>query len=444
VTIGGIVRNIPEHQYPLLRVNQSINQSIRSPGMAMARQFLALTAVAGTAILFLASNCYDSLHSFPRRLEIKTQSKSKPKSRILDDGTLFLARGAESPCAFFRRGLRNNITRIHYHFEDCVERQLGNRIGEHFGRYLLASAAHVPYTMTCGNNDNVYQVTNVRVSYHPFESVTKHLEVHNAQANVGNWTVFDVCRICNGLGWSCHDGIQAMSDVMREAMWILAHNTTTGQSFEPDDAVIHLRLGDALRGKWDEGIGLLPHEGYSILLKEAESLRGPIQSISIVTASFDKKYARSFDAKAILRERSAMVAYDFVRHLNELFPNATVTIHNGPDESSLKSYARLIRAKKVSICGSSTFCTLPVLANREGIGFVYRTERHNPWAVKAAEKYDNIKTWKVPRLTNNVIEQMDDSAILHWLRNQDAQAGEFIIGGAPLIRPRVMTNKVIQ
>jgi hypothetical protein len=414
--------------------------------MIRATHILTLSALAGAA-LFLTANEGSSLDSFVRRLDIDVASKpSEPRNVVLDDGTLFLLREAGTPCIFYQPGMKHNITRIHYHFDDCVERQLGNRIGEHFGRYLLANAAGVPYSMTCGDDDSVYQVTNVRIKDHTFESVTKHLEVHNLEARTiaENWTASEVCKRCHGLAWPCKDGMQAMSDIMRESMWALADNTTPGQSFEPDDAVVHLRLGDSLRGEWDEGIGLLPHEGYSILLKKAETLRGPIRTISIVTASFDKKYTRSFDAKAALRERSAMITYDLVQHFNMVFPNATVTIHNGPDETALKSYARLIRAKKVSVCGSSTFCTLPVLANREGIGFIFRAEKHNPWAVKAAEKYANIMTWKVPRLANHFIPMLDDVSLLHWLRNQDARAGEFTVGGYPLIRPRLNTSIVIQ
>ena len=125
--------------------------------------------------------------------------------------------------------------------------------------------------------------------------------------------------------------------------------------------------------------------------------------------------------------------------------HVTVTIHNGPEETPLKSYACLIRAKKVSVSGSSTFCTLPVLVNREGIGFIFRTKKHNPLAVKAATKYDKIMTWKVPRLAKHLISRLNNMQILRWLRNQDAQAGEHIIGEEPLIPPRLPgTKSVIQ
>jgi hypothetical protein len=51
--------------------------------------------------------------------------------------------------------------------------------------------------MTCGHDGDMYQVTNVRLQNVHFESVTKHLEVNNAESRAfgANLTVrFDVPR----------------------------------------------------------------------------------------------------------------------------------------------------------------------------------------------------------------------------------------------------------
>lgn len=375
---------------------------------------------------------------------------------IDESGTLQIHRKPEiPPCRFFtwsklgdRIEPEREIKAIHYHFDDCAENQLGNRLGEHYMFYLLANSARLPYQMSCGDpkasNDTVTITDPTSSLKGRFESVLRNIAVDLQEPGPvpkdpwggQEWGPQHVCQNCARGGWWCQLGLHVMVDVFVPDMKKLAYDTEIGNSFEPEDAVIHLRLGDALKGKKDENIGLLPHGAYIEILEQIEKESGSLKSIGVVTQPFKKKLVRSFDATSATLAKSRLVAFDLIEHIRSKFPQAIVSIHNGDDEIPLKSYARLIRAKKVAICGASTFCTMPVLAT-EGKGYLFRGEKHSPWAQHVADFQDNIRTFKVPRLANNYTDQLNDVQLLHWLRYQLPHAGEFAITGPPMIRNKL-------
>jgi hypothetical protein len=358
---------------------------------------------------------------------------------VVVNGTLFVPRKAgERLCMDILESEPGTFMRLHYHFEDCHEQQLGNRLGEHYGRYLLANAARMPYTMTCGSfQDHDYNQLLIHGDKERRPSVLRHLEVRNIFPGPVPKNKFgalisaqDMCHQCHLMNWACHKGMDAITDIVQQDMARLAALPYC-QSFEPDDAVLHLRLGDALEGRHDEGIGLLPHQAYASLIAEAEKERGTIKTISIVTQPFEVKYLRQFDRNTTLIRTSELVARDLQAFLSNRFPAAIVKIDNKA-ENSLKSFARLIRAKKVAICGSSTFCTMPVLGVTEGIGFVFRAQKHSPWAALATERYDNLRTWRAPRLANHIVQLMTEKELLSWLRTEDAN-GDQVIDAYPFL-----------
>jgi len=369
------------------------------------------------------------------------------------EGTLQIQRKPEiPPCRFFtwmkhddKIEPEREIKAIHYHFDNCAENQLGNRLGEHYMFYLLANSGRLPYKMTCGDpatsNETIAIIDPSSSHKGEYESVLRNIAVDLKEPGPvpidpwggQAWDPYTVCGHCARGGWWCKIGLNVMMDVIVPDMRKLAYETEIGKSFEPEDAVLHLRLGDALKGSKDEGIGLLPHGAYIEILEEAEKEQGPLTTIGIVTQPFKKKLVRSFDSSSATLAKSRLVAFDLVAQIKSKFPQAIVSIHNGDDEIPLKSYARLVRAKKVAICGPSTFCTMPVLAT-EGKGYLFRGEKHSPWAQHVAQFNDNIKMFKVPRLSNNYIDKLNDTQLLHWLRYQLAHAGEFTIAGPPLVR----------
>ena len=225
--------------------------------------------------------------------------------------------------------------------------------------------------------------------------------------------------------------------MVQDMQW-LAHHTDTAHRIQHDhdDAVIHVRLGDVFRGQNDQKIGLLPHGAYSDLLSQNEQQQddtGPLQSIGIVTQAFEKQHVRSFDKNARLLHRSQLVALDLQRHLQTLFPSAIVRIHNGPDETPLHSMVRLIQAKRIAICGPSTFCTLPTLATN-GKGYFFRGEKHSPWVHRLVRRFpERLESFTAPRLANNYTTVLSDEEILMWVRNQPTRMND-AISSPPLLR----------
>jgi hypothetical protein len=430
---------------------------------------------------FLLRTTMTMTHRYLNVMSTKATKTMKP-IYVDDDGYLQVRRMPEvPPCRYFTDFGRETkleiptttIRGIHYHFDDCAENQLGNRLGEHYLHYLLANSAQILYRMSCGGEDTagnkmmiqnnqstpLLNVTNSTTATYveiidptshqksKHQSVLRHLEVNRIVPGPvphdpwgGQvWEPSSVCQHCNRGGWWCHFGLNVMMDIIQEDMMKLSQ-TDVGQSFEPDDAVIHLRLGDALKGTKDERIGLLPHRTYQDMLDAVQREFGPIRTIGIVTMPFKRSLARSFDSGKVTLAKSKLVAHDLIDYLKGHFPNATVVLHSGPDEVPLKAFARLQRARKVAICGPSTFCTMPVLATSASVGYLFRGKKHSPWAMHVAQLSPNnhLRMYKVPRLANNYTEKLNHEQIVFWLRHQLPHVGEFTIDGPPLLRNDVV------
>jgi hypothetical protein len=209
-----------------------------------------------------------------------------------------------------------------------------------------------------------------------------------------------------------------------------------------DEAVIHLRLGDGLFSTHgtNEYKGVFPHETYVRLLRLAEEERGQLTSIGIITAPFKGDNVRQWDAG--YTSLSEMIALDLVRALKDAFPYATVHLHNRPDESIMESLARVVYARKVAICGCSTFCPYPLLISR-GIGFIYNPMgEQNIWVRNAAERYPNFRLFDTPMLNGMMISnlktgwELKHEEVLNWLRNQRVDVGNVDIVEEPLFRDK--------
>ena len=145
---------------------------------------------------------------------------------------------------------------------------------------------------------------------------------------------------------------------------------------------------------------------------------------------------------------SEMIAIDLVLALQNAFPQASVRIHNDPESTIMESLARLVHARKVTICGCSTFCPYPLLA-AEGIGYVYNPlGPQNAWVRKASEIYSNLRLFETPMLNGMMISNektgsaLSETDVMKWLRNQDITVGNVDIVEEPLFRTHEMTAGV--
>ena len=74
------------------------------------------------------------------------------------------------------------------------------------------------------------------------------------------------------------------------------------------------------------------------------------------------------------------------------------------DESTTTIFQRLIRANKISMCGVSAFCTYPVLANENGLAFLYKFPNHqNEWATNLSRTHMNVREWEAPLLGSTYV-----------------------------------------
>jgi len=109
--------------------------------------------------------------------------------------------------------------------------------------------------------------------------------------------------------------------------------------------------------------------------------------------------------------------------LEKRFPNARVSIRNGPGETIALSYARMVMANQ-TIVGLSTFGFFPAIATF-GQALIRRPSKNDlgGWLIKSniEQKANNVvlidePDW-LPTAKCKQIWQDDGSAVLEWFRN---------------------------
>jgi hypothetical protein len=382
------------------------------------------------------------------------EHEDKPK--ILNDGTYLIFQN-HFGLLFYDQYIKPNlcltlinepqkIKRVHYHGGKCKEfdSQFGNRLGWMYGIKMIANAARIPFHFTC----DIYhgEAANGAAYFMTLNPHGDGLGPIPTGINGQDLTLKDVCAPCKKsfCGWNGDSTFMA-SDVMISDWNRLAEDTSVSPIQDHDDAVIHLRLGDAMyaRSGISEDKGLFPHGTYIKLLKQAEEERGPIASIGLVTAPFKGQFVRAnFDLKST--STSAVIASELVTALQAAFPQAKITIHNSLDETIVQALSRVVHARKVAACGCSTFCPYPLLATK-GIGYMFGPEstRHhqNDWIYNAAQRYKNFRLFETPMLNGVVIDnhtnkKLEISQVLEWLQKQDPDVGNVDIMEEPIFRVR--------
>jgi hypothetical protein len=162
-----------------------------------------------------------------------------------------------------------------------------------------------------------------------------------------------------------------------------------------DDVVINFRGGDLFNSR---------HGGYGFMKFSAFSNRIPpnTKSIGIVTQPFDISFQqRGYDATHEKLHRHRVVVMALVDFLQEKFPQARVTIHNGRTETIALAYARMVMANQTMV-GITSFGVFPGISSF-GTGYIR----------KPIPKGPNIFLMNPPidQLADNVI-LMDDPDLL--------------------------------
>jgi hypothetical protein len=372
------------------------------------------------------------------------QQRSHDEVTFLEDGTAFLflsarTMGPSNDCAAIV-DRKDKVKRIHYHVASCnvFDKMFGNRLGTIYGMKMIANALRIPFEFTCtltgGQRPNgAAYLMNMNSNNDGFGPPPSR--------DGQEYTAEDVCqRLCSGrfCSWNFKNLDLASDDMVSDWKYL------TDPEFIPisdhDDAVIHLRLGDGLYSTYgqNEEKGLFPHGTYINLLKQAQLEKGTFNSIGIVTAPFKGAYLRSKDAG--YTSLSEMIALDLVSALQTEFPQAEVRLHNSPNGTIMESLARTVHARKVAVCGCSTFCPYALLATH-GIGFIYNpVGAQNGWVRNAAGRLENIRLFEAPLLNGLVIhnektgEKLPEPQVLGWVRKQDPNVGKIDICTHPIFR----------
>lgn len=306
----------PINEVPLTAENAEDVTSPRTPGWCIA--------------LLISSSCSGIFYTVDhhRRLSgmARPRMRSIPKHSLLfDDGTLFAALGDEPLCDFFTQGrrLHTQVKRLQLHLPSCNDSP--TQLDEYFKAMLLADAAQVPYTMTCGETmeDSLLSrlvIDNDKPGQLPKDS-TGHV-----------WTPTELCAAGN-------EGLRMARERIRRTLQAVVPKTTT------DDMVI----------QFDRSV---PISTYTELIAEKQFEYGTIESISIVGSG----------------------PHLLVKHLGRTFPG--IEIRTFDEHGTLLSlYSRLVHAKVAGVCSAPSLCGYAMIS---GVGGFLNQENCPLWIVKVS------------------------------------------------------------
>jgi len=380
------------------------------------KQLSHLLLIAAAALVLLNA---DILGSYGLHLNRILKDTGK-YGEILPDGTLFIPVGDERSRSKGQnlqervKGTRSlmckdlladfdekKLTRLHVETALCGDFSIGNMMPTLLSYNLAAHLAGLPFTFSCANSSPGIMFNMQKVEKAPLPILDDY-----------NLERFCTLQKREDMAY----GHYFVADAMRNQI-VQSQNLVS----EGDDAVIHVRLHDAFAPiTRTSQRGLFQHVAYSNMLKKAEQEKGEIQSISIVTQTFvEKKLDRDIDRQ--YAQRSEVVGRDLATHLRQEFPNAIVNIHNDwKNETTVTSYARLVLAKKIAICGCSTFCALPVASVQEGVmAYLLDSKDLNRFYPQyLAKNHDNIHLWKAPMLGGTEMKDLADTEVLDFLRDK--------------------------
>lgn len=116
-----------------------------------------------------------------------------------------------------------------------------------------------------------------------------------------------------------------------------------------DDSVLHFRCGDLVNST-HASFAWMKFASFSRHLNPAST-----KSIGIITQPFrNSSQVRDMDGEQEYGDKCLTMVQSFVQHLQERFPSARITVHNGPEETIALAYARMIMAEQ-TVTGISTF-----------------------------------------------------------------------------------------
>jgi hypothetical protein len=180
-----------------------------------------------------------------------------------------------------------------------------------------------------------------------------------------------------------------------------------------DDVAIHFRCGDVMGGENRNDFGMIRYNEYEKWISK------DARSIGILTQPFDKARNRNSDVGRV--ENCRQATFLLVRFLQLHYPNATISIHNGPTETLPLAYARLAMANQ-TFTSLSSFGIFPVMGTF-GQGYFQQGNRGvNPFSIHLPNLYPNMHMMKAKQIGSGTMRKMKLEEILAWFVAEDELA----------------------
>eukprot|EP00592_Proboscia_alata_P000329 CAMPEP_0194375512 /NCGR_PEP_ID=MMETSP0174-20130528/24049_1 /TAXON_ID=216777 /ORGANISM="Proboscia alata, Strain PI-D3" /LENGTH=406 /DNA_ID=CAMNT_0039155769 /DNA_START=120 /DNA_END=1340 /DNA_ORIENTATION=- len=158
-----------------------------------------------------------------------------------------------------------------------------------------------------------------------------------------------------------------------------------------DEVAIHFRCGDVLGGAHRDDFGIIKFDEYK------KQIFSDTRSIGIMTQPFDPSMLRRFDRSKT--KQCKQVVYLLVDYLKEGFPNASVTIHNGANDTLPITYGRLVMANQ-TITSLSSFGIFPTMGTF-GDGYFQKGNRGvNPFSTRVPKVLRNTHVMNAPVMSS--------------------------------------------
>jgi hypothetical protein len=305
----------------------------------------------------------------------------------------------------------NNLNQVYYLQTSCNDVHIGNKLSRIYMTYAMARAKEAQFRFICPTHKEK-QYQHSILSLLALDSL-KHSS-NDTVVLSDKTTLESMCATCNTQHpHRCPSGgIDLVVEKMRQDLNRIASQEAEGGA-DSFDIALHYRCGDIL-GIYADKYGLLPHSTYANLIRSRHNTTDDftvaiISNLESRSPTDDSRRPR--DSPFV--KKCQLLVQDLVEYLKARFPIANISIP--PSQSIAQDYFRLIRARSMAICGPSTFCLWPTLANPNPT--IYKS-RLFPWVDQLDKEIFTVYT--SPRLkpkANQTLDGLGMETILSWLQN---------------------------
>jgi len=271
----------------------------------------------------------------------------------------------------------NNIPssiKIVYYHRNCANHRIGNFLSEYFINRIISAYAGVDFNFSCfeQTNESVWIDLGVPIPFSiPYNDPNTWINVcDNCMYNEYSNDKFPhSCREMSGM--------TSLIPVMKKEFEVLTSKVFQRHPElreEIDEIAIHVRFAKAF------GMGITPFRAYLDIISTK------VSSIGIIS-------------KPTSNRKECLILDGMKDFLKKNYPNTQVTVRNSTSDTIPIAFTRLIKARQMTICTTSTFCLWPTLS-AEGIRVLLPSHlygvKHPNWVDKLDLEFEG--TIVVPKV----------------------------------------------